>query len=596
MLRVLHRRATTTTAPRDTVRTVLYEYTTRRQRQSRDDIDEDRKASSVHACLHYPADGLIITVVVFCVASDLLKAVEAMSAGIMSAYSLADLQSTLLTLRDNLAQQDTEAVKASVEALQHGGTAELVMDQLAPSLFQDIAGIDKLNNQDSLRILSLLVSSDTARYLRAGAKSVRNQAVKLVSSADPMIVSPALLAVMVSQLSSKEVAVSSHADESLVACCRKMGVDRLGNAALKSVVAAWRTAWNGGGNLSRSEASTICVRCASCVADIVAIGDDFMKAALANGAMNLILELLGDENDVLLEMASLDIIEKMITIQPTHHERTRWLFSKDVLLPLLEMAGGTEGAKPDSVLSGPALRVVSQLCKLGHCDAGFSGLVEDYLLKGFHQALHNFNAIGEVDRLAKIDAISSFAGASSDALNIVLDDPITREEWLSISVAQPKLKAAILHSIAMVLDPTSEADVNGDTIMALPPLSDSARNLYAMFGKINKDEPSKLAIALAKSPLPEIRLGAYALMTAVAKLPTGGQILFGEPQFLDFFLTREGESTKEGREARYKLVETIQNSDVKGLLADDIVKRIEKYLQQGAYFVETVSWELATEG
>jgi hypothetical protein len=117
-----------------------------------------------------------------------------------------------------------------------------------------------------------------------------------------------------------------------------------------------------------------------------------------------------------------------------------------------------------------------------------------------------------------------------------------------------------------------------------------------MFGKINKDEPSKLAIALAKSPLPEIRLGAYALMTAVAKLPTGGQILFGEPQFLDFFLTREGESTKEGREARYKLVETIQNSDVKGLLADDIVKRIEKYLQQGAYFVETVSWELATEG
>ena len=43
-------------------------------------------------------------------------------------------------------------------------------------------------------------------------------------------------------------------------------------------------------------------------------------------------------------------------------------------------------------------------------------------------------------------------------------------------------------------------------------------------------------------------------------------------------------------------METIQNSDVKGLLADDIVKRIEKYLQQGAYFVETVSWELATEG
>jgi len=260
------------------------------------------------------------------------------------------------------------------------------------------------------------------------------------------------------------------------------------------------------------------------------------------------------------------------------------------------MAGGMEGeGLPDPILGGTALRVVAALCKQGHRDRSLFDSGGNQLISGFHRALHNFNVSGEVDRMAIIDAISSFASASPDALERVLSDPVTRNAWLSLSVAQPKLKSVVLFSVSMVLDPSDEVDSKGDFIPAPPPSNTVGLKLFETWGQVNEDDPSSLALSLAKSPLPETRLGAYALLKAVAKLPTGCQVLLSSPGLYEFLVSREVEKTKEGREAKYAIVEVIAESPAKGLLADDIVAQIEKYVKEGPHYVKPMQWELATD-
>ena len=216
---------------------------------------------------------------------------------------------------------------------------------------------------------------------------------------------------------------------------------------------------------------------------------------------------------------------------------------------------------------------------------------ESTLLTGFHRALHNFQGSGELDRLAVMDAISSFASASPEALTLVLNDPVTRGGWLSLNVSQSKLKAAILASVARVIDPPPEHLHDGTSRHSNADLL----NLYSSVGRANNQETTAMLLKFASSPLPEIRLGAYALLEAAVKLPSGGQVLLSTDKFIDFLLSREGESTKEGREGRFAIVEAINQSPVKGLLSAEIVAKIEKHVAEGPHYVKSIPWELATE-
>jgi hypothetical protein len=60
-------------------------------------------------------------------------------------------------------------------------------------------------------------------------------------------------------------------------------------------------------------------------------------------------------------------------------------------------------------------------------------------------------------------------------------------------------------------------------------------------------------------------------------------------------MDRERESTKEGREAKYAIVKSIVGSEVKGLLSDVIVRKLQDYLKQGPHYHKPISWELAVE-
>lgn len=522
------------------------------------------------------------------------------------------LQKTLLEMRHQLASQNAIALQESLNQLGTAAQPAVLLQILASHLFRDDSATttaetkedvkassdeltdDPLSSSEALSLVGLLVAHNAARYLGPAARAVRDEAKRLQGSSDPMHVSPELLQVLLAQLSGNEVQVSTDATEAVVACCRKLGT-AVGEPALRGLAEAWRQAWNAT-DAPRAQTSTVAVRCASAMVDLACLDGTMMTLAQTCGDIRLLLTMLTDESDPLLEISTLDLIERMAVTHPMHPERAHWLFSRDVVVPLLQMCGGTDQGVADPLLGGPALRVVAALCRLAHRDAALTEFSNTEITHGFHRALHNYNGgSGEMDRLAIIDAVSSFASASSDALDLVASDPVTRQAWLSLSVAQPKLKSVVLHSVAMVLNPMDGTDSNGDTVANPPPSNALGMKLFSQLGHVNNDEATKLILSLAKSPLPETRLAAYALLIAVAKMETGGQVLLTHPDFLEFLLNRDSEKIKEGREAKYSLVEVILKSPVRGLLAEDIVRQLEKYIQHGIHYLPTQTWELATE-
>ena len=70
-----------------------------------------------------------------------------------------------------------------------------------------------------------------------------------------------------------------------------------------------------------------------------------------------------------------------------HGPRARWLFSANVLQPLLQMAGGNESMEyPDPILGGPALRLLATFCRLSQRDASLFVIGGTGLLNGFKKA------------------------------------------------------------------------------------------------------------------------------------------------------------------------------------------------------------------
>lgn len=488
----------------------------------------------------------------------------------------------LKELRDKIALQDAELLKQTVARLDQAAQPSVAMHTLAPFLFQP--GGD-LSPTEALLVLGFLVQSKPTLYLKPASQAIRDQATRLVTSADPMTVSPELMKAMVDQITSADVQAASNATYAVVACCRKLGF-AFAEQAMGAIAQHWQQAL-ACMNQEKASASTVAIRCASAVIDLVAIDEQMMKLAVDQGIIKLVLDMLNYDQDPLLQMSVLDLLEKTAQVRPMHHALAHWLFSNNVLTPLLKLSGGTE-EEPDPVLGGNALRVVASLCKLSQVDVRVFE-AESSLLTGFHRALHNFEGSGEIDRLAMIDAISSFAGASADALSLVLNDPVTREGWLLLNVSQSKLKAAILVSVARVIHPVPELQQEHRHSSA------DLLKLYSYVGGANNQESTSMLLNFAKSPMPELRLGSYSLLEAVARLPTGGQVLLSTANFIDFLLSREGEKTKEGREGRFAIVQAINESPVKGLLATEIAKKIEQHVSQGPHYVKSIPWELATE-
>jgi hypothetical protein len=496
---------------------------------------------------------------------------------------------------------------------------DLIMGMLAPNLFIETGGTTtavfgstqmNLMAQESLSILVLLASSDPRVYLKPASRAIRTFLVSSTGDQESIHISDSLLQLMVAQLSGLDVEVSANATYALVAACRRLGPP-LAERALLSMPKAWRAAWENKKS-DKQTATTICVRCVHAMVQISCLSDRmFETATLALDECLVQAMIVDSSDDPLLQMSTLDLVETLATNSPMHGSRAQWLNSPTLVQPLLDMAGGSDDRDPDPILGGPALRLLSVI--LSKTTGRLLSTNNDaHFLTSFHHALRNFGTgSAELDRLAMIDAISSFAAIGNEALDIILQDTILKTSWLSLAVAQPKLKSVILHSVAMVLTETPSRDdddaVMGDTdevpsstVGAIGSMIDDihAMKLFAALASCNsgRQNTTELLLTAARSPLIELRLGSYTVITAVAKRGTGAQVLLTSSGFYEFLITRDQmENTKEGREAKYNIVVAVLKSDARGLLADKIVKALETYVKDGPHYVKTLSWELAAE-
>jgi hypothetical protein len=447
-------------------------------------------------------------------------------------------------------------------------------------------------HQEALDMMIMLVKSDPSFYLKPASRAVKAMSLQFVATSTEIQVSDNLLSLLVEQMSGQDIEVSSNASDALISCCRHVG-SQLSERAIGCIASSLESAWET--KLSEKQAgTTACVRLASALASICCISDLNMIMAMDFGLPFLLL-MMNDSTDPLLVMSALEILERISSTFPMHKNRAHWLYSPAVAQPLLVMAGDEEEG-PDSLLGGPALRLLSSILKLGRME---SSLLESKLVTSFHRVLRKFGelASNEIDRLSLIDAVSSYASASPDALKVVLGDKALLKSWLSLGVAQPKLKSVILHSIAMVIDPPSFRDLQGDIISATcTPTRSLSMKLFAALGECNDFcDASQLVFSLAKSPFVEIRLGTYALLQAVSKSGVGAQLFLTQNGFYEFLVDRNLEPTKEGKEEKIKIVEAILRSDARAVLSDNFVRELEKHLAEGPYYVKSQQWDLATE-
>lgn len=459
-----------------------------------------------------------------------------------------------------------------------------------------------LNPNESFQLLTNLVSSNPQKYLIPSSQCIYKQTQELASNnfllnnEYNIIVTDELLTIFIDQLSYyHNVEVTENVSKSIILLCQC-----LPSLCLKAI-AALVPKWKDTSLKNYTIHSTISMRYASTIINISIQSDENMTYLSQNHKedfLNVLLHKISDDSDPLLQMSYLDLIEIMVESNPMHYSRAHWLLTSTVLQSLLNMVD-------DPILSGVAIRLLSSICTLlGHYDSIFSNNTNTTsILESFRNALLHFNQRGETNRIAFIDAVSTFASSSSEALVLVLqegNDTSIRHGWLSLSHAYPKLKSIVLFSVAKVLDPISPDGSNTNSVI---PSNKHAMLLLDALSQVNSSTPtSTLLFTQVKSTIVEIRLGAYRLIKAMVKHSIfTAQLVLSHSDAYEFLTNGDSfnsiETTKEGKEAKFEIVVELMNHDnvVNTLLNDDVRGKLEKVVKLGPFHVSSAPFEMATE-
>lgn len=462
-------------------------------------------------------------------------------------------------------RKDTQEIMLAIE---RQFSAKDVMNRVSSCLLKKVGGMP-VSPDEAYHVVVRMATANAARYLKPASCAVRDEALRLETSIETIIIPEGLLPMLVEQVKSTDIQMAQNSIETLVSLYKTCSS---ATETIVSLVCACLQEARSNLSNQRTEASLCCVRCLTALVCIACVSDSSMVNT-ERGLRNLV-DLLQDDSDPLLQMSILELIEKLATTKPMHEERVGWLYQHAHYV--VKLAGGVADVPSDAMLGGFALKVVATFCKLlrPHCSQ------ENTLMHSFLAALHHNVETGEIDRMAFVVAISALASSSDSALDRVMEDEVTRQAWLDMSVAQPKVKAAILISVAEVIE---ELSISRELAM----------KLFTVLGSPGGPDATDVLMKLAISPIVEVRVSVYTLLRAVADcLPTGSQVLLSHHGFFDMLMDREKETTKNGREARYEIIKAIIESPVASMLADEIVKRMKDYLHEGPHYVKPMRWDV----
>ena len=532
------------------------------------------------------------------------------------------------------------------------GVARSLLDRMWISTPTDITlgDISTVQGDRAVAVLSYLVErypeymGPTSDLLHDDVENV----LSLTSDTDAKhCISDAMLTsltkLLIAPNSDDQVRVATNVNAALLHICKYDHCNYNKGRVAQRMFVSLHKMWGHIQRHSSRELSSGQIRIASLMIDVCLLGDDEFSYSLIEEDGECIMDKLlhlamGMPNDdPLLQMSALDQIERL-TAEPTQKNKAEFLLGNEFLRRgLLRLVGSDGNENEIDSINGPAaLRLLTEICRVGMSTIlSFSSIEESvlsnfqHLLKGFHTALHQFNPHGELEKLSFIHAVSSLftscsllacsvsselSGTTSYLTNYILQDRTLLHEWLSLHtrVSQPKLKSAVLCSVAQVLEPTMWNDESGQLQRdsrhyqsCTKPNDAIALQLLKAFSDSNGNRDAiDLLLNSAKSPFIEERLGAYTLFKALVIRGATLQLLLlhnddsGNISFLVSLLNRDNESTTEGRIAKYQIVHTMMSrSDtlIKGLIPEKMARELEVWHNNGPHYAKAMPWEMATE-
>ncbi len=208
------------------------------------------------------------------------------------------------------------------------------------------------------------------------------------------------------------------------------------------------------------------------------------------------------------------------------------------------------------------------------------------------------------EKIRYIGAITNFItderhGDNDERLKLFMKEGNVIKFWFNLKQGNSEYKAAVLHSLAQVLSCKEEGygdDDNGKTSCLS---NDMCTALHNIVGHLNGQTLAmELYMAQMKSSIDEIRLATYEVIKATIinrRKSLGIAQIVGHDGFLKLLLTRNVDSTNEGKDLKYAIVQGILESDMKGLLSASIVQSLEKYVEQGPYYIDASSGDIMIE-
>lgn len=455
---------------------------------------------------------------------------------------------------------------------------------LTDRLVERLFGATDRNDNSSLAVAKALVRAFPESYLSSIARSVSDlvkdaaaavATTKTATTNDDdddasrrrLTATPELLKLWASLMARDSLGVHTVLAEALLTYFRlESNDDGAATAVIETVVMVWKDHLR-----HKQRRSVSAVSCAVFLLRWIArIAPNGFATAKTSGGTDLFASMLGDFDDPLQQLGLLDaLVQEFGTETDDGNTRPRprpstgteeWLASPSIVSVVLKCL-------KDPLLVDGALRY------LGMVAAKIQPTATTEILDHVRWTVNEIHGgsvpTRDTERLPLVSAVSGAASSSREALTAFLADETLRLAWWDTHrIALPKLKAAILVSVATTL-PTIGSSFGSDLAYKTYHLfgADNYRHRASPGGSTSSSTvptTTQWLVGLAKGPFPEVAIAAAAVLEACLRLPNGagGMILTvdaaGRSALLELVLAPFGEhlaSTYDGRIARYALLE-----------------------------------------
>ena len=365
-------------------------------------------------------------------------------------------------------------------------------------------------------------------------------------------------------------------------------------------------------NVAKAE-SVAAARLASLVALLAGASDATCHAVDASGLLAATLGMVTGSDDVLLQLAVLDVISPLARSAAGYTALTK----SGILLAVHSWAGiGVDSdVAVEPLLEDAALAAsVDMFAALARRDraAAAAAAERTSIIRRVFGAVVAADVDGYGDEASAVRSIASLTAlvtADADALHEALASPRVASAWLGAgrASAPAELQAAAFESVARLLEaaaargalpPPSNGNSDSQSGASVPPLALQVVDAFGRESLGSGGDAVSAALTALRRPVPAPRAAAYHFLVALAAVPSESALrrLLGNAGAAELLLGgAQSEPTAEGREWRYDvIVAASRNPLLRAAVGDGIANALVRLRQVGPHAAAAATHAVAT--